>query len=130
MKKVISLVLCLVFLCMACSSALAASTTVYDNGEPYTVTYTISLTGTTATGSVSAVTQCNKMARLGVQAVVWFTGEGGTGSDSKYDIDNNTVSVRANIAVPGGNYAYKGTSGHTFTRSDGSVWSDGLSKSF
>lgn len=102
----------------------------YDNGEAYHVTYTITLNGNTATGSVSATTGCDRNAKLGVRAVIWFTGENGTGSDASDSIKSNTTKVTANISVPGGNYAYRGTSGHTLTKSDGSVWSKGLSKTF
>lgn len=130
MKKVISLILCLVFLCSICSPALAGETEVEDNGKIYVVSYSITLNGNTATGSVSATTGCDRSAKLGVRAVIWFTGENGTGSDAADNIKSNTTRVIANISVPGGNYAYKGTSGHTFTRSDGSVWSKGLSKNF
>lgn len=130
MKELIPLILCLVFLCAICSPALAATSTVYDNGEVYHVTYTITLNGNTATGSVSAATMCDRSAKLGVLAVIWFSGENGTGSESADNIKDNTTRVIANISVPGGNYAYKGTSGHTFTRRDGSVWSKGLSKNF
>lgn len=130
MKRIIALVLCFACLFAVCSSAMAATTTITDNGETYTVTYTITLNGTTSTGSVSAKTTSNKNAKLGVRAVIWFTGEDGTGTDSAEQIKSGTTSVRANISVPGGNYAYKGTSGHTFTKSNGSVWSKGLSKGF
>lgn len=130
MKELIPLILCLVFLCSICSPALAATATVKDNNITYTVTYDITLYGSTSTGSVSAYTESNANAKLGVRAVIWFTGENGTGSDASDNIKNNTTKVIANISVPGGNYAYKGTSGHNLTKSDGSIWSKGLSKNF
>ena len=111
-------------------TASAASKEISDNGKKYIISYSITLNGNTATGSVSAITESDSNAHLGVRAVIWFTGEDGTGSDSAEQIRGGTTKVQANISVPGGNYAYKGTSGHTFTKSDGSVWSDGLSKNF
>lgn len=45
MKRIIALILCLVCLFAVCSSAMAATATITDNGETYTVTYTITLNG-------------------------------------------------------------------------------------
>jgi len=129
-KKVIALSLCLLLLCGVYMTASAKTAQVTDNGKTYHLSYSITLNGSTSTGSVSAITESDSNARLGARAVIWFSGEARTGTDSAEQIKNNTTKVQANISVPGGNYAYKGTSGHTFTKSDGSVWSDGLSKSF